>query len=922
MRMPRAHQTQAWVLGLVSAAAVVGMTAIGAGADIPAPVPGSAGTDTALPVTDSVVTVRGRGAFANLEITVNQTENLGNQAVSITWSGAAPTLSGPGDWGANFLQIMQCWGDDDGTNPFNPGPPPEQCQAGASSGSPNFPGGSVYPNGYTMTRVITSRLLPNFDPSVGVLDTRTGEVWRPFRAVDGTVITSHYDPDFNPQLSGGNFWLNPYFNIITSNEIVAARTGPNGRGSELFEVHTGLEAPGLGCGQRSRTMDDGTKQEPRCWLVIVPRGTPVAENAGMIEIPDNPATPDINEAEVVSTQRGVISSPLSPVAWQNRIAIPLEFKTVDSPCDIAAGSRRLAGSELLQLAISSWQPALCLGSNLPPYSYGSIGDGAARQQLAAGTPGGPGLVAVSRPLTLPTPDPVVYTPLAVAGVVIGFNLERIPTIDAPPAALQLSGVRVAEINLTPRLVAKLLSQSYRTQANVGGVTRAEAWLQNNARALGDDPDFLRFNPEFQLLQASGRLLGGLQLPVGNFDIALQVWEWILADPEAAAWMAGAPDEWGMRVNPAFATSADANPTGVPFGDPLPNSFPKADPYCFQPAPVSPTFTPPGLCGTDWMPYARSLAETASFARAGNDIARIIPNPQSQTANGFWRRDVPQPPGSRAMLALTDTPNAARLGLQMARLSRAGDNGSNRQFVAPDLVGLTAGVASMKARSVPTVLEPAPADQGPGAYPLTSLVYGAIRPLSLEAAARADFASFVEYAISEGQKLGPRVGSLPSGFLPLPPALAERAGVALNEIRTLTAVPTTTTTVRPPTPSTNRPVTFPTFRPPSAGSFNTAPPVTPTAPLEESTTTTTTEVEDDETDSTSTSTTAPVDTTAPTTTIQPVTAPVDPPGMRLAVAGLGIVAIGSALGALEITKRARRAPEGGVVPIPDGGLAGA
>jgi hypothetical protein len=53
----------------------------------------------------------------------------------------------------------------------------------------------------------------------------------------------------------------------------------------------------------------------------------------------------------------------------------------------------------------------------------------------------------------------------------------------------------------------------------------------------------------------------------------------------------------------------------------------------------------------------------------------------------------------------------------------------------------------------------------------------------------------------------------------------------------------------------------------------------------------------------------------------VTAPVDPPGMRLAVAGLGVLAIGSALGALEITKRARRAPDGGVVPIPDGGLAG-
>ncbi len=920
MKLRRAHEAHAWLLGLVSVSAVVAMTVVGAGADNP-PVPGGAGTDTALPATDSVVTVQGRGVFADLRITVNQTRNLSNQAVSITWSGAAPTRPGPGDWGANFLQVMQCWGDDDGTVPSNPGPPPEQCQYGASSGSATFPGGPVYPNGYTMTRVITKRMLPNFDPAVGVLDERTGEVWRPFRSVDGTEVTSHYDPDFNPQLSGGSFWLNPYFNIITTNEIAAARTGLNGNGNDLFEVQTSLEAPGLGCGQRTLPRPDGSRVEPRCWLVIVPRGEPVAENAGMIEITDNPATPDIDESVVVSNQRGVISSPLAPTAWQNRIAIPLEFKSVDSPCDIGADSRRVAGSELLQLAVSSWQPALCVGTNLPPYSYASIGDSAARQQLVSSAAGGPGLVVVSRPLATPPADPVVYAPLGVSGLVIGFNLERVPKIDAPEAEQILAGVRVARINLTPRLVAKLLTQSYRTQVEVGASLPGYPWSTANPRALGDDPDFLRFNPEFQLLQALGRLVGGLQLPVGNSDAALQVWEWILADPEAAAWLAGAPDEWGMRVNPAYATSAANNVAGVAFGDPLPNSFPKADPYCFQPAATSPEFTPPQLCGTDWMPYARSLAETAALTRSGNDVARIVPNPFASGATAFWRRDVPQPPGSRAMMAITDSANAARLGLQVASLSRAGDNGADREFVAPDLPGLDAGVAAMAPGQVPTVLEPAPEVQAPGAYPLTTIAYGAIRPLALDAAARTDFASFVEYAISSGQVLGPQVGQLPPGYLPLPPALQQRAAAALNEIRTVTAPTTTTTTVRPVV-TTIRPVTFPTYRPPTGGSSITVPTATTAAPVEESTTTTT-EVDDETGDSSSTtSSTVPTDTSAPTTTVQPVTAPVDAPGMRLAVAGLGVVALGSALGALELTKRARRAPDGALGPIVEGGLSGA
>jgi hypothetical protein len=323
--------------------------------------------------------------------------------------------------------------------------------------------------------------------------------------------------------------------------------------------------------------------------------------------------------------------------------------------------------------------------------------------------------------------------------------------------------------------------------------------------------------------------------VGNSDAALQVWEWILADPEAAAWLAGAPDEWGMRVNPAYATSAANNVAGVAFGDPLPNSFPKADPYCFQPAATSPEFTPPQLCGTDWMPYARSLAETAALTRSGNDVARIVPNPFASGATAFWRRDVPQPPGSRAMMAITDSANAARLGLQVASLSRAGDNGADREFVAPDLPGLDAGVAAMAPGQVPTVLEPAPEVQAPGAYPLTTIAYGAIRPLALDAAARTDFASFVEYAISSGQVLGPQVGQLPPGYLPLPPALQQRAAAALNEIRTVTAPTTTTTTVRPVV-TTIRPVTFPTYRPPTGGSSITVPTATTAAPVEESTTT--------------------------------------------------------------------------------------
>ncbi len=929
--LTRGERLRAWLAGPLIVVGAV-MAWVPGGGDPPivsaAPVAGSQGTDTALPGTPSQVTVRGRGDFADLEITVNQTRDLSNQAVSITWRGAEPTTPGPGDWGANFLQVMQCWGSDDGSVAGNPGPPPEQCQFGAGAGSPTFPGGSVYPNGFSMSRVITRRILPNFDPNVGVLDRETGEVWRPFRAVDGTVITSHYDPDFNPQIQGGNFWLNPFFNIVTTNEIYAARTGPDGRGSELFQVNTGLEAPGLGCGQRTQPATGGARQVPQCWLVIVPRGGPVTENAGLIEVDDNPATPDVDEQEVVSVQRGVISSPLSPEAWRNRIAIPLEFRPVDSPCDINAESRRIVGSELLQLAVSSWQPSLCSGTGLPPYSYAAIGDISARQQLASNASGAAGFAVVSRPVTgVSESSPVVYAPLSVAGVVIGFNIERVPSIDAPEEARLIAGVRVAQIDLTPRLVAKLLTQSYRTQVEVGGSRPGYAWATNNPRALGEDEDFLRFNPEFELLQASGRLLGGLQLPAGGSDAALQMWEWILADPEASAWLAGTPDEWGMRVNPAYSTNASTNPSGTPFGDPLPTSFPKADPYCYQPPSPNGVLVPPRLCGTDWMPYGRNMAETAAWTRSGNDTARIVPNPLAGSATEYWRRDVPQAAGSRAMIAVSDTANAARFGLQAARLSRAGDNGTTRRFIAPDADGLAAGVAAMTPASGTNVLVPAQRADAPAAYPLTMVTYGAIRPLSLDTRARSDYASFVEYATGPGQVAGTSIGQLPRGYLPLPTQLRSQALSAIEQIRTLTPPPTTTVDVAGPTTSTTVAAAsagpsspsigpsggFPTGGTSSSGAGRPsgsggAAPTTGTTP--ESVPPSTEEVpestEPDTEEAPPTSAVAaPVDDSATTTTIA-TTPGLDLGRGRFAVAGIGAVALGAALGALELTKRTRRA----------------
>jgi hypothetical protein len=854
------------------------------------PVPGSAGTDTSLPRTESAVTVSGRGPFQDLRVTVNQTKNLVNQAISITWTGATPTERGASRFAAHYLQIMQCWGDDDGTNAANPGPPPEQCVQGATDAVYGGRNGGLFPaGGFALERIISRSDFEGFDPAAGYVDVRTKLQWKPFRAVDGEEIGPHYDPKFNPAIIGGNYWLNSYFDATTSNEISGGRTGPNGAGAELFQVTTGRESSGLGCGLAVQPVAGGAPKVPKCWLVVVPRGDPASENEG---------TP-------FDDKQGVMTSPLSPGAWKHRIAIPLEFTPVESACDLSDDQRQIAGNELPVSAVASWQQKLCTVPGLQPFAYATVADASARRQLQGGGLGAPGMVVVSRPLDPATADParpVVYAPLSLSATVIGFNIERNPKPETDPAEESLRSVRVAELNLTPRLVAKLLTQSYRQQTAIKAPPPYE-WVKANPQHLGVDPDFLQFNPEFALLQNGGKNFGGLVLPTGNSDAARQAWEWVLADPEAKAWLAGTPDPWGMRVNPAYATDPALNTTGGAFGDPVPDMFPKADPHCYQGPPQGPggTVVPPPLCGTDWLPYTPSLRDAARLTRAADDRAKTSEDPFAISSDKVYKSDGPQVIGSRTILSITDSASASQYGIQMARLSRAGDDRADRTFIAPDEAGLTAGVSAMAPGAVSTVLEPNPQATTPGAYPLTVLTYAAVSPLALDTAARQDFATFVDYATGPGQVVGRELGQLPLGYAPLPAALRAQAASAAKQIRELTAPAAADDPTGPPAaaappaadPGGGFPVGAGTSSGPNGGSSVDS---TPLAPPE-----------------------------AVPAELEPAAKDPEPLGLttpilalarnRLVLPILAVVALLSALGALEITKWPRRMPPG-TVPAPD------
>ena len=907
-------------------AVLVPVAAATSGADAQQSLAGSQGIDTSLPLTDSAVTVRARDQFSSLEITVNQTGNLTNQALSVTWTGGTPTVRSGQRFMAHYLQIFQCWGDDDGTNPANPGPPPEQCVQGASAGTPGggqnsslVPGGSL-----VLDRIIKQAQWAAIEPPIGVVSPLDGQTWMPFRSVDGTRIDTQADVNFAGG-TAGNFWLNPYFDIVTTNEVGLAATTLNGTGAALIEINTGVESSGLGCGQRRQPLPDGTRKIPQCWIVIVPRGEPLDENRNTV--------PQL-EGDLADG-RGVFTSPLGPQAWSNRIAVPIDFNPVESPCSIDAAARAISGSELALNAVVSWQPALCGSGELPPYTYARTSDSTARLQLTRGTAG---MAVVSRPLTQPT-DPVrriVYAPLTASGVVIGFNLERTPSADeskAPPDAQLLSGIRVAELNLTPRIVAKLLTHSYSNAVSILYQPAPYEWAANSPRTLFDDPDFLRFNPEFsqfQVLQA--RQLSSIQIPSGTSDAARALWEWVLADPEAKAWVDGQPDQWGMVMNPAYGVVVAANP----------DSFPKADPYCYQPRQVTnvPTpYTPPQVCTIDWLPPATSFANAAANTRRAFDNARIgedLGNPPP-FASQYWKRTQPQAYSQRGFLSVTDSASAELYGIQMARLSRAGDNGDDRVFIAPDAAGIAAGVASMTPGSEVQMLEPQPLQQPANAYPLSMITYAAIAPLTLDDQARDEYAAFLEYAGTAGQRSGYQTGELPRGYSALPRTLRQQAVDAAYVVRyaELVTVPTTTTTTTVPAtttttgPQANASTQTPASNTGSSGSGRSSGSTAATTAA-------------------STTTIAPsTPTTVPPTTVPPTSDPAppssealattvpseegelpptttSPPGitpdtaispMRFAMAGFTGVGLLAGLALLEITKRPRRwSPDDGSLDV--------
>ena len=747
--------------------------------------------------------------FKNISISVFQTTGIIDQAVRVSVTGFAGTRSSTTSGieatnAKNYLQAMQCWGDDPLASDFN-----QTCEWG---------GRYLTENNGLGNSVITDNAA-----RVGPLDVDTARPTThdvPFRTFGGTTVSGkpYLDKSGTKQYDILN-----YFGPQTTNEVTSARIGTNGAGYFDFETQSSYQAPHLGC---------GTGTHLRCWLVVVPRGTVFGgdgEKCSGILDPANGYDP-YTKGRPNSVQGG---SPVNDQCdyWNNRIVVPLDFVQTGNTCPVGSAEVQVIGSQLMVGAMASWQPSLCKTVK-NTFSFATNTDSIARAQLIETGPKSPNIAFSGYPVSsgeLQTDEErqvladttLAYAPVAISGVSIAFFAE-------------FDGGRQEKLNLSPRLVAKLLTQSYRftVPSNSSDPSRNFAHLGAVNRTynyLNQDPDFRALNPEnWNEFTANPAIV----LPgPGGADAIRQVWRWILADKDAVAFLDGTVDPWGMTVNPyylpaknpaavvpwflddqkAFTETPTSREVGLRNLDGSPqrlasvvlDTFPKNDESL---VPLKILTVAQGGAGEksrfdsiQYAPYTDNLLSGALQAfRAIPNSKTVWDGTKLNAAGdaGDWVSSGAQLPGAKFMIAVTDSPSAGRYGLNTAGIQVP----NSSSIVNADTAGMTKALSALEPTTVPSIKQIDPAKVGLDGYPLTMITYAGVNLSKATADARKVIAQMLTQVTSTGQVSGTATGELPAGYLPLTAELVAQADSAAKSIAEYVAPETPAQA-----PATSRPV---------------------------------------------------------------------------------------------------------------------
>lgn len=664
--------------------------------------------------------------FQNLKVTVSQTRDLTDQGLQVSWTGGKPT--GGSGAPSNYIQIMQCWGSAGAS-----GPTPQQCQWGVpNSAIAAQMGLSAASRDLLLGSIADPKQLPTGKCVAGYTHAQFGQG-------AGCLVPFWSITDPNKTALG---WTNDQYNLppygaAQSNEVSYARTASDGTGQDIFNLQSALSAPYLGCGNAAQAAAGKT-----CWLVIVPRGE--------YDLNGDKASQQDQGGPYGANYNYVAGSPLSTSAWQNRIQIQLHFSPIGASCQLGATAVRTAGTELIAGAFNSWQAALC--GQGTTFGYSEITDNQARSALASG--GTAMNFMINPPDASTAPGATVKSaPIASSGLVFTYLIDKNYTSDTSNPDRGADGTLVTNLRLTPLIVAKLLTQSYRSDTPGDGKGTGATVPSSNPDSLLQDPDFLQLNPDFKYFYPT-QIPDGLIVPFGDSDAAAKVWSWLQSDAQAKSFLEGNTVD-GASINSAYLGLNLANGTV--------NSFPKNDQSTYRTG----DWPAPGFGTLDMRPYAGDFSDAALRTVTANAGKKtnwdITLTPPQATSVG------PQIPGTRFEIAITTSEAAALYGLPTAALVTSPSDTS-------------AGVSA-----TPSTIADGLAGRA-GGYPLAMNTYAAVNVCSTSLSDLTADAKFLDYAAGAGQVSGTALGQLPPGYGPLTSGDTGQAATAAAALRAEVASP--------------------------------------------------------------------------------------------------------------------------------------
>ncbi len=423
-----------------------------------------------------------------------------------------------------------------------------------------------------------------------------------------------------------------------------ALTTPAGTGQADIEIDTVAEIQFLGCDQKHA-----------CSLVVVP-----AQGGEVLANPPNCA--DHSQDNVFAIGQLAFSATFNTCSWADRIVIPLSFAPTPSVCKFKHTAFSAAGSPMLDRAMASWVAHLCLGSRGLSIQYNpEVAEPLAVQEVASGAADVALTTEPASAQQIVTQRHYLYAPVAVSAVSIAYWVDD-PT----------TGLPVTTLKLDQRLLVKLLTQSYDFQ-NEGVPCGAQPppvgigcdnAVDGNPQTLFADPEFQQLNQNVQPVSGLGAAFQVPTVESGQSDMTWTVTRWIAANADAASFLAGQFDPWGMHLNTDYMTAT-------------------ARPRCTRPTP-SPRRTPTRSSSTGTARCSRSAWSP------GYQVENWEPGTSwEKDQTGNFPKDPIQPPGQRALFAILDQADAAAFRFPVAEIPNTAG-----EYVTPTNSAMAAALKHM------------------------------------------------------------------------------------------------------------------------------------------------------------------------------------------------------------------------------------